>query len=272
MGIGEKFSYLAFDIAPTDLGAAMAGLSVLRCAGANVTVPHKRAVLEHCSMIDDDARRIGAANVLVASAAGFSAHNTDAPAAARALAEHGVAMANKHAVIIGSGGSARAVAVGLAREGLRELSVLARNVSDAHAVIRTTSGLGLSDAQVYGWTETDAQRCLSRADIIVHCTPLGMRQRAADVLDNQRDAHAQNAYQSLVSWLDFANPHTAAMDLVYSPVRTAWLQRAQSRGLLPIDGLLMLAHQGSLALTRWCANSPSVAILRQFLDGDPTAS
>lgn len=267
LGKSEQYAYLAFDINPSDLGATLGALRRLNCAGANVTIPHKRAVLEHCSLIDDDVRRIGAANVLVATASGFSAHNTDAPAAARALTDHGVQIEGRHAVIIGSGGSARAVAVGLAREGLRSLTVLARNEHQAHEVLRGTDTLGLSSTNAAPLNPKAAEEALSSADIIVQCTPLGM---SADRHRDGLNAHSQS-YGQLIRWLDFAKTTAVAMDLVYAPVRTPWLRQAQSLGLLTVDGLFMLAHQGALALTRWCGNSPSVGILRQFLDADETA-
>lgn len=267
LNISEQYNYLAFAVAPQDLGEAVRALRLLNCQGANVTIPHKRAVIEHCTMVDDDVRRIGAANVLVANSSGFSAHNTDAPAAARALSDHRVTIEGRHAVIVGSGGSARAVAVGLAREGLRSLTVLARNEAQSIEVLKATDGLGLSFTDIAPWSARSAEKALSAADIIVQCTPLGMQSaRSSPTL-----VEADPDYQTLIRWLDFAKSTAAAMDLVYAPVRTPWLRQAQSLGLLPVDGLFMLAHQGALALTRWCGNSPSVAILRQFLDGSETA-
>ncbi len=106
-------SYLAFDVAPARLEDAVRGLRALGFSGANVTLPHKRAVLALCDDADPIARACGAANTLVPLGNGrLMACNTDAPGAAMALAEGGVDLHGARVVLFGAGGAARAVAVG----------------------------------------------------------------------------------------------------------------------------------------------------------------
>lgn len=263
LGRGDEFSYLAFDVAPEQLGEAMRALLALRCAGANVTVPHKRAALDHCDVVDDDCRRIGAANVLVAhGTTGFSAHNTDAPGAARALADEGVSIAGSRVLLIGAGGAARAVAVGLAREGARSITVIARDRARADECLRACDGLGPRALDAVAWSDLDARAAHARADIVIQCTPLGMgAHRARPGLTVEDPAYVQAR-----AWLADTGAHAVAMDIVYAPVRTAWLETARSRGLRCVDGLGMLAHQGALALARWCGGAPTAKMLRRFLD------
>lgn len=265
LGREDEFSYLAFDVAPEQLADTVRALAIMRCAGANVTVPHKRAVLSLCDVVDDDARRIGAANVLVPVAQGFSAHNTDAPGAARALTEQGVSIAGANVLIVGAGGAARAVAVGLAREGARGISVIARDVEQARECVIACDGLGARALNALAWSDADARGAHARADIVVQCTPLGMGEskRARPGLDSRVE---DPAYTQAQAWLTHASARCVAMDLVYAPVRTAWLEAARSQGLKTVDGLGMLAHQGALALARWCGGAPAASTLRRFLD------
>lgn len=261
----RDFAYLAFDVRPEELGAVLGALRAMSCAGANVTVPHKRAVIEHCSFVDDDARRIGAANVLSPLGNGWAAHNTDAPGAARALTDAGVSIAGSHALLVGAGGAARAVAVGLAREGCRTLTVVARELEQARECVRACDGLGVRDASALAWSDDDSITAAhARADLVIQCTPLGM-QRATPVAIGTPSSDSFE-YATTHRWLEHARRDATAMDLVYAPVVTPWLRVARDRGLRAVDGLGMLAHQGALALARWCGGAPPASAFRRFLD------
>jgi shikimate dehydrogenase len=263
LGLADAYSYLAFDVAPESLASVIHALSALGCAGANVTIPHKRAVLPLCVTVDDDARRIGAANVLSAVPGGFSAHNTDAPGAARALADAGVSLAGADVLVIGAGGAARAVAVGLAREGARSITVLARDPHAAQQVVRACDGLGLRDGRVLAFADEEgALRAHRSADVLIQCTPLGSAGRLDPTLEME--------YAAMLRWVREGRAERAAMDLVYAPVRTPWLEAARACRARPIDGLGMLAHQGALALSRWCGVAARPAVLRRFLDAGET--
>lgn len=266
LGLEDEFCYLAFDVEPAQLGDAVRALVTMRCAGANVTVPHKRAVLSWCEVVDDDVRRIGAANVLVPLARGFSAHNTDAPGAARALTDSGVAIAGARVVLIGAGGAARAVAVGLAREGARAISVIARDIEQAKECVRACDGLGVRELAAVEWNDEDARKAHARADIVVQCTSLGMAEVTRVRSEPTAEQIEHPAYAQACAWLAYARARTVAMDIVYTPVRTAWLEAARSHGMQTVDGLGMLAHQGALALARWCGEAPPASMLRRFLD------
>jgi shikimate dehydrogenase len=271
LGRSEEFSYLAFDVDPADLEAALRGLAALGCRGINVTAPHKQAVLSHCVTVDDDVERIGAANVLAPVARGFSAHNTDAPGAARALADAGARIAGAKVVVLGAGGAARAVCVGLAREGAQSITVIGRSLERALRCAQRCEGLGLSTAQAMALDEPRGPPVVhASADIIVQCTPLGMTYRSvSDPAARSRHAAPSSedpSYRKMLEWLDHVRPGCVAMDLVYEPVRTAWLERARSRGAITVDGLGMLAHQGALALARFCGGAPPPIVFRRFLD------
>ncbi|MDP3276908.1 MAG: shikimate dehydrogenase [Deltaproteobacteria bacterium] len=261
LSLAHAYTYLALDVAAPDLATVLSALAAVRCAGLNVTVPHKRAVLAHCLSHDDDVRRIGAANVLSPVPGGWIAHNTDAPAAARALADAGCTLAGKRVAVLGAGGAARAVCVGLAREGVSALDVIARDPAQSAACLSACDGLLLSHRASVSWHDTDAHAVLARADIVVQCTSLGMTS----------ETQSTHAYTQALGWLASVPRGATAMDLVYSPeANTPWLLRAKSHGLYTVDGLGMLAHQGALALARWVGGAPPARVLRRFLDAHGT--
>jgi shikimate dehydrogenase len=119
------WAYVACDVEPDALPAAVAGLRALGFAGANVTIPHKGAVAELCDELDDLSRRSGAVNTLVLRDARIGGANTDGPAVAGALDTQGA-----HALVLGRGGAARAVAVALEDAGAASVRLASRADAD----------------------------------------------------------------------------------------------------------------------------------------------
>src|SRR5919197_898671 len=119
-------AYVACDVEPDELPAAVAGLRALGFVGANVTIPHKGAVAELCDELDDLSRRSGAVNTLVFREGGrIVAANTDGPAVASAVDAHGA-----HVLVLGRGGAARAVAAALEEAGAASVRLASRSDPD----------------------------------------------------------------------------------------------------------------------------------------------
>lgn len=249
--LGLDATYIACDVRADVLDTAIRGLMVLGAAGANVTVPHKVAAVACCDELDPHARAAGAVNTLRFVQGRVIGHNTDALGALDALAAAGASVCGAHVVVLGSGGAARAVAVGLACAGAAHVAIRARNKLTAGAVVEAiTRAGGRGDA-----SESRAgDAAVARADIIVQATSAG--------LDGARDDLA------ILAALDGARAGTYAMDVVYTPRATRWLAAARSRGLLPVDGHGMLAGQAARSLSLWFDRPVSADILRRFLD-DP---
>ena len=120
------WAYVACDIAPEALPAAVAGLRALGFAGANVTIPHKGAVAELCDELGDLSRRSGAVNTLVFDDnRGIVGANTDGPAVAGS-----VEAAGAHVLVLGRGGAARSVAVALEDAGAASVRLVSRADDD----------------------------------------------------------------------------------------------------------------------------------------------
>jgi shikimate dehydrogenase len=194
-------------------------------AGANVTIPHKEQALACADEATDAARAIGAANTLTFAPDGaIHADNTDAPGFLAALGGE----APRSALVLGAGGSARAVVWALRRAG-SDVAILARTRARAEAL-----GARTVDAPV-------------PAECLVNCTPVGLD-------DPEAVPAAPEGYELVV-------------DLVYRDGGTALTRRAEAAGARCVDGLEVLVHQGALSLERWTGREPPLDAMRRAAQG-----
>ncbi|MBX3271336.1 MAG: shikimate dehydrogenase [Sandaracinaceae bacterium] len=239
--LGLDASYLAFDVAPGELGAAIGGLRALGARGANVTVPHKEAVMAHLDAVEPAARAIGAVNTIVREGGRLVGANTDAPGLVRALADAGVDPRGARVLVVGAGGAARAAVVGLAEAGAARVTVAARRLAQAEALAASLA-LPLDTAAL------DAPPT-REVDLLVQATSATMDEIAGEAL-----ARALS--------LESLPAHAAVFDLVYAPLETAVLRAARARGLVAVDGLGMLVWQAALAFERWLGVAPPIEVMR----------
>jgi shikimate dehydrogenase len=222
-----------------DARAAVDGLDVLGALGANITVPHKRAVWEHVRRRTSEAERIGAANTLFRDEGRWVADNTDAAGVHRVLVDDVGLQPGAGVVLFGAGGAARAVAVALGRLGAR-VRVEARRAAPAADVQRLASDAGADELP--GGVPPQ---------LIVNATPLGLRgERLPERYHDLRDGQA-------------------ALDLVYGRSETPFAADARARGLPAWDGLGMLVAQAGAAFERWTGRP---APLSAMLDAARTAA
>lgn len=228
---GFNARYVALAVQPADLGAAVRGLAALGFIGANVTLPHKEAVLGYLDEVTDDARLIGAVNTIAIRDGRLYGSNTDGAGFLAHLRAEGVDPAGKAAVILGAGGAARAIAVALARAGVTRLAVLGRTAARAEAVAAAARAAGCAGASAGAL----APAGLEGAALVVNCTPVGMHPHAGES-------------PVPAAWLPAG---AVVYDTIYRPARTRLLQDAVARGLRGIGGLGMLVYQGALAWQPW---------------------
>lgn len=237
--LGLDWRYVAFPVDPARVGDALRGLAAAGVAGLNVTIPHKRAVLDGCSAVSPAVEAIGAANTLVPDGAGgWTADNTDAPGFMRALDEAApLALDGRTALLVGAGGAARAVAFALRARGAR--------VRVANRTAATAAALG----DPVGFTPAALAEACRDAALVVNCTSLGL--------------HGDDVPPELP--LDALGPGHVVADVVYRPGGTPWLHAVAARGARTVDGLGMLLHQGAAAFALWTGVEPPVAVMRAAL-------
>jgi shikimate dehydrogenase len=228
----RRVEYLALDVAPSGLAAALRSLRAAGFAGVNVTAPLKEKALRLADRAGADAKAVGAANVLEFRQGLVRADNTDARAFLEALRDGGCEVGGKEAVVFGAGGAARAVCWALDSAGARNIHIVARSRHKAEKFVKElTRKYGGTAFQAHDWNAGGGS--LGTPAIWVNATPIGMEGAAG---------HAR-AFP-----LARGKGKVHAFDLVYRPVETPFLRQAGGIGMRPIPGLGMLVGQ---ALATW---------------------
>ena len=230
--------YIPLAVAPTHLRRVLRLLPGIGFAGANVTVPHKRAALAAVDETDPLARRIGAVNTVIVGKDGkLRGTNTDGFGFLESLRQGAPSWVptERPAVILGAGGTARAVAVALADAGAPQIQIVNRTKGRATRLARAIGPL----ARAVAWQRrADA---LEGAGLLVNTTVLGMTGQPALALDLA------------------ALPAAAVVsDAVYAPLETPLLAAAAARGHVVVDGLGMLLHQARPGFAAWFGVAPEV--------------
>jgi shikimate dehydrogenase len=249
--LGLDWCYVPLPV-PTEpgerIGEAVRGLRALGLRGANVTVPHKQAVMPYLDWLSPAAEAIGAVNTIRVEPNGsLSGDNTDAPGFVADLRDHGVNPAGRHVLVLGAGGSARAIVYGLADAGCASIGLCNRTLDRAQALASEMGPLFPACPISAHPLPEGIHALAAQADLIVNTTSLGMT------------PHVEG-----LPWPEEI-PFRAGQvvyDLVYNPPQTRLLQKAAADGAQPIGGLGMLIWQGALAFTRWTGQPAPVAIMR----------
>jgi shikimate dehydrogenase len=225
---GIPARYLAFDVLPEDLPAAIRGLQALGAIGCNITLPHKEAALALCHDVTPEAKAIGAVNTLVFHQGTIMGHNTDPIGFWQGLiTQSPCPVPHRPIVILGAGGAARGVVAALSDHVDCPLIILNRTLPRAEA-LRT-----LAPTLITGSLNT----------------PLPPEtQMVVNTLSNG----------TVVPNLSALSVDCLLYDLSYNPPLTPFLAAGQQRGLRGINGAAMLAHQGVAAFSLWLQHTPAV--------------
>ena len=237
-------AYVPLAVRPSRIAQAIAALPALGFAGANVTVPHKEAALAAVDEADALSTRIGAVNTIAVRESSLFGTNTDAFGFIQNLDDGAPGWPRQRpAVVLGAGGSARAVVVALADAGVPRIVVCNRTRARAEALAEALVG----PVEVVDWDARAA--ALDGAGLLANTTTLGMA--GAEPLAIELDALPGDA---------------VVADLVYVPLTTPLLARAAARGLGTVDGLGMLLHQARPGFRMWFGRDPEVTpALRDFV-------
>lgn len=219
----KEVVYVPFHVNENNLEDAIKGAYALEIKGLNVTMPHKQALFNYISLIDESAAQVGAINTLVYTLEGYKGYNTDAIGLQMSLQEEEVKWQGKNVAIIGSGGAAYATYVAVAKEA-RSVHIFNRTVSRAEALKKHMSQYFDCPTFVYGEEEIPSET----VDIVIQTTGLGM-----GALKEQVPRWTENVLKNA----------QVAVDLIYEPQETLFLKMAKERGCKCINGFGMLFYQ-----------------------------
>ena len=235
---GIRGDYVPLQVAEPDLENVVRALPRMGFVGANVTLPHKAAVMSIVDQLSDRAILIGAVNTLIFREDGtIYGDNTDGYGF-MANVRHGAPAWDPKAgpaVVLGAGGAARAIIVALADAGVPQILLTNRTRAKSEA-LKAEFGQRI---KVVDWVQ--AGNVIEDANILINTTSLGMT--------GQSDLRVP---------LDGLRSETVVTDIVYAPLRTTLLQTAAATGCVTVDGLGMLLHQGVPGFERWFGQRPEV--------------
>jgi len=224
--------YLAFNIKKEELQNAIIGFKALSFIGFNVTIPHKQNVLQFLDELDKEAQAIGAVNTVKIDNGRLKGYNTDGSGFIGSLKNRGVSVKDMNVLVLGAGGSARAICVYLAKEGANTINILNRTESNATSLAGhikqyypsiTLNVIGKQDLGIL------------KAGIIINTTSVGMWPM---IDDSPIDQYKFNSNQIVV-------------DIIYNPLQTKLLKDASNAGCTVINGLDMLVGQAVKAIEIW---------------------
>ncbi len=248
--LGLDWCYVPLPVPPGQVQAAVRGLVALGFRGANVTAPHKQAVLPWLDSVTPRAQQLGAVNtLLVEHTEGKSVicgDNTDEAGFLEALRRGGFEPERGgRAVVAGAGGAARAVVAGLLRSGMEEVVVLSRSLERGQELLSSLGGR--KEARLRPFTQEDLLDSTREAALLVNATPVGSRPHVKETFWPEEAA---------------VPGHLAVFDLVYNPPETRLLRQARAGGARAIGGLEMLVQQGALAFAAWTGRAAPTEVMR----------
>jgi shikimate dehydrogenase len=261
--LGLNWRYLAFEVAPEHLPAAIQGAKAMHFIGLNLTVPHKLLAVDLVDALDESAQGWGAVNTLrfegrdergawrplrefaeaprQTRSHGF---NTDAEAITRALREDfGLELSGAKILLLGTGGAGRTAALKLAAERVSELCLVNRTRGKAEAVAEEIRARHPAVKVTLGYPA-------GPVDLVLNATSLGLKPDDPLPFDGRQFALRQAG---------------AVYDMIYRPAETALLQAAKTAGCRAANGLGMLLYQGAKALELWTGQTAPVEIMRRAL-------
>lgn len=247
--MGFPGRYLTSRVTKEELAPALWGLRALAFAGGNVTAPHKQTVLQYLDELSESALLCKAVNTIVRRSDGtYYGDNTDGKGFLQSLKDRNFPVKDKKIVILGSGGAASAIATELVLAKAKEVVLVNRTEDRSRSIAKRLAGIRATILTVDRWE--GSYRIPSDADIVVQATSVGLFSPTSCV-----DVTFPKGNNSLI-----------ACDVVFNPVQTLFIQRAQEAGYTPVDGLGMLVNQGVLAIQQWTGKEPDRKGMRSALE------
>ena len=235
------WTYVAMEVHEDALAGVLQTLGGKSINAFSVTMPHKEKVFEMLSTasndlgeVDESAKAAQSVNTIAISNGRMIGSNTDGDGCCNAIEQAGVGIAGSRVVVVGAGGTARAIVATLARRGASDIAVINRTESRAQDVVASVTVARIGNVDD-----------IATANILINATSVGMGSQETSV-------DAAQLHSSLV-----------VLDAVYHPLETTLLRDAKRAGAKTVDGLWMLVHQGALQQLAWFKEIGDVQLMRQ---------
>ena len=248
--LGLPYRFTAYEVHPDRYEEAVRGAAAMGFAGFCVTIPHKVATFRLVDDLSEDARLMGAVNMVTFEEGGrLKGHNTDGAGWLRSLEEEtGVSPQGKRCLLLGAGGAARAIAIKLAQKGAAHVEIRNRTAEKAVSLAQEVKS-HFQNVEIDGGGLDALESAARGRDIIVNTTSLGMTG------DKEREAACPLPEE-------FIPPESICADAVYNPLDTPFLKAARRRDARAVSGVGWLLHQGALGWELWTGTQMPIEHVR----------
>jgi len=248
-----NYVYLPFLVSPENLKRAIEGFEAISLVGFSVTIPHKQTIIPLLNHVSPIAKAVRAVNTVAWSSQGWQGTNTDVAGFISPLLSLSKNWTDIKPLVLGSGGAARAVIVGLAEIGCRSVDVVGRQLEKLKFLQTSLNEAALDiEIHIHNWNQRE--HLITKTTLLINTTPLGM------------EPHTELSPIEEKFWNNIP-PDLIAYDLIYTPSPTLFLQQAADHGAKTIDGKDMLIEQGAAAFNIWLGQDAPVEVMRKAMYG-----
>ncbi|MDP9381811.1 MAG: shikimate dehydrogenase [Chloroflexota bacterium] len=259
--LGIAARYERYEVSPQDLSSFLGGVRGGEWMGVNVTIPHKQAVMSLLDEVEPLAAAIGSVNSVVRRDSGdLWGCSTDVSGFVSALEETGYSVEDSRAVVLGTGGTARAVLAALLQNGAASVTVLGRSLERGQELLECMAQLPFDTAgttlDTTRWDLDDPAfnpesltDLLWNSNLLVNTTPFGMV------------GGPEEGESPLPTFL--LHPNLTVFDAVYNPIQTPLLERARARRARVVSGLEMLVYQGAASFKLWTGEDAPIDVMKK---------
>ena len=245
--LGLDYEYVCQPVKREELPAWLDRVRTEGWAGFNATMPHKEALIPYMDELDEDAKLYGAVNTVCYRNGKLYGFNTDGSGFARALAMCNIPIKGTKFALLGAGGAAKAVTLKLVQQGAGQVTICNRTVEKAAALAAHAPDV----LSVTGFSNEELSAACAGCDVLINCTNLGM---------------AGSPEFETLDFVDALPKGAPVCDLIYHPLKTDLLARAEAQGHPVMNGLPLLIHQAILALEHFTQTKIDAAAMLPLVE------
>lgn len=232
-------AYLPIHVEPSQLEKSFAAMKTLGISGFNITLPHKQSIVPLLGKLEENAMQMNAVNTVNLVGAEYTGSNTDGDGFVRSLLVHSVDKAAK-VLLIGAGGAARGIAFALKRAGFTDVTITNRTYRRAEELAADTNASAI--------TLIESEERLADFAILIQTTSVGLA-----------------TGEALPISLERVKAGTMVADIIYNPLETPFLKKAEEKNCITVNGVGMFVYQGAIAFEKWTGIEPNTEKMIQLI-------
>ncbi len=252
LGQGLNYIYLPFDVQTSSLKDSLKAMSVLGVRGFNVTIPHKEKIIQFMDHVSEEASTVGAVNTVVNEGNQLFGYNTDINGIVESLTPYKEDIAKSTVTVIGAGGAARSVLYALIRHFKVETINIVNRTEERTEAIKDhfNNKMRFDNIKTFELMAKENLKLFNSSKLIINTTSIGM-------FPNIEDTPTELA--------ESFNSSQIVFDLIYNPIKTKFIELAESKGATTINGLKMFVVQGARSFELWTGHKMDTDLMYEEL-------